>query len=239
MTTTPEPTAGSDGFSFIALGVGDAFSALHYSSALLCECDGFRLLVDCPHPIRKILREATGGSTDIQHIDAIALTHLHPDHASGAELFGYYLQYVLKARRPLLLHTAVHELARQPPLQLERYFDLAAGDDDQPLVAGPFTLRFRRNRHLVPTGALRIAAGGRTLGHSSDTPFDPELIEWLASADLILHECGTSSVHTPYAQLAALPPALRARLRLFHLEDSFDRASSAIPALEPARRYRV
>ncbi|MBN2361321.1 MAG: MBL fold metallo-hydrolase [Deltaproteobacteria bacterium] len=239
MSSNLDPEAADGGFTFVTLGMGDAFSALHYSASLLCERSGFRLLVDCPHPIRKILREATAGSVDIADIGAIALTHLHPDHASGIELFGYYLLYVLQRRIPLLMHAAVLEQARQPPLLLDRYFDLFSADDDRALAAGPFEVRFRRTRHMVPTGALRIAAGGRTLGNSSDTPFDPALISWLETADVVLHECGSSQVHTPPSQLQTLPAPLRERLWLFHVEDGLDLAGSGLRALVQGQRYRV
>src|SRR5207253_6076518 len=44
----------------LPLGVGNAFSELYYSTSLaVIAADGRWLLVDCPHPIRKILREAS------------------------------------------------------------------------------------------------------------------------------------------------------------------------------------
>ena len=42
----------------IPLGVGDAFSALNYTTCLALGVDDDWLLIDCPHPIRKMLREA-------------------------------------------------------------------------------------------------------------------------------------------------------------------------------------
>src|SRR5262245_22637894 len=70
----------------LCLGVGDAFSALHYSSCFALESDSRWLLVDCPHPIRKIAREgahAAGVAFELAQIDALILTHLHGDHVSG------------------------------------------------------------------------------------------------------------------------------------------------------------
>src|SRR3970282_1499137 len=45
------------GLSFVPLGVGDAFTAIYYTSCMALESGGRWILVDCPHPIRKILRE--------------------------------------------------------------------------------------------------------------------------------------------------------------------------------------
>ena len=75
--------------SFIPLGIGDAFSALHYGACLAIEHEGRWLLVDCPHPIRKMMRE--GGiaaglpELDVGNFEGLVLTHLHADHASGLE----------------------------------------------------------------------------------------------------------------------------------------------------------
>ena len=40
----------------LTLGVGDVFSARHYSTSFAVESNGHWLLVDCPHPMRKMLR---------------------------------------------------------------------------------------------------------------------------------------------------------------------------------------
>lgn len=80
-------------------------------------------------------------------------------------------------------------------------------------------------------GALLVEAAGRTLGYSSDTAFDPELIAFLDPADLIIHETNFGPAHTPYAALAALPAEIRGRMRLIHYPDGFDVAASAITAL--------
>ncbi|MFN7975848.1 MAG: MBL fold metallo-hydrolase [Acidobacteriota bacterium] len=299
------------GLSFVALGVGDAFSALSYSSCLAVHADGAWLLVDCPHPIRKILREsgrAAGVDLDVGSFEAVVVTHLHADHASGLEGFGYFTHFVLDARpnrrgtsprptvrspepnrrgtspRPtvrshepdrsasdphatmqgdglrrrvtLLAHPSVsarlwdgHLAAGMEALMdpathavschtLPDYFDLRPLSETVPVTAGPFEISCRRTIHHVPTTALRIRAGGRCLGISADTCFDPELLAWLSGADLIVHETN-HGVHTPYEKLAALPSELRGRMRLIHYPDDFDVARSAIAPLRQGTLHAV
>ena len=94
-------------------------------------------------------------------------------------------------------------------------------------------------QRLETVGPNEITTGGgRTLGYSADTAFDPGLIAWLAEADLFIHETNYG-VHTPYASLAALPADLRARMRLIHYPDAFDLAHSTIEPLEERRVYPV
>lgn len=246
-------------FSFVPLGVGDAFTELHYTSCLALEADGAVLLVDCPHPVRKMMREgslSSGREITAERVTGVVVTHLHADHASGLEGLGYYSRYVLGRRLPLLAHPAVsHRLwpghlaagmealmpsVHEPPeaKELDDYFDLVALDDRRPVTFGPFTIECRLTHHHIPTTALRIRASGRTLGHSSDTSFDPALIEWLSEGDLVIHETNYG-VHTPYARLAELPESTRRKMRLFHYPDHFDLEASSIEPLRQGRAYAV
>jgi ribonuclease BN (tRNA processing enzyme) len=243
------------GLRLLVLGVGDAFSALYYSTCLALEAEGSWLLVDCPHPIRKILREsgrAAGVSLDIGQLGAVALTHLHADHSSGMEGLAFFARFVAGRRRlPLLVHPEVLErlwdghLAGSmecstvrpgaPPErhQLDDFFEILPLSEERAVQTGPFHVRCRRTPHSIPTTALQVRAAGRCLGYSADTAYDPTLIDWLSSADLIVHETNPGLMHTPYEDLARLPAALRAKMRLVHYPDDFDLAGSVI---EPLRQ---
>ncbi len=244
--------------TFVPVGVGDAFSALHHSSAVAVEAGGRWLLVDCPHPIRRVLRDASlraGVALDAGSFDAVVLTHLHADHSSGLEDYAYFHRFVLGRRPVLAAHPRV--LARlwerlapgmdslsdpadwsSRPMRLEDYFEVVPLDERAPVGVGAFEIACRPTRHHVFTTALRIRAGGRELGMSSDTAHDPSLVDWLAGADLFLHETGMG-IHTPYAALAAQPPEVRARMKLIHYPDGFAAEDGAIELLEEGRRYTV
>lgn len=249
----------SHGLSMLPLGVGDAFSARWYSSCLAVTAAGRWLLIDCPHPIRKMMREAASAAEvelDVDRVDAVALTHLHADHCSGLEGFGYFSHFALRRRARVLTHPAVAERlwsghlaagmeqlmsaphAAPEPRSLGDYFELSSLWEDDTFELGPFRISCRRTIHHVPTIALRVEAGGRTLGYSADTAFDEGLVAWLADADLVVHETNYG-VHTPYARLAALPAELRARMRLVHYPDDFDLDGSVIEPLRQGRLYAV
>lgn len=247
----------------IPLGVGDAFTARHYTTSLALGVDDSWLVIDCPHPIRKMIHEAShaaGLPFDLDRVEAVALSHLHADHCSGLEDFGYYSYFALGRRARLAMHPVVSaklwdgllaagmaevQLDPQGPTlrkRLDDYFDLTPLDDAGPVEVGPFAVECRRTIHSVPTTAFRIRAGDRTLAFSADTAFDPDLIDWLDAADLIVHEATTlpaSQVHTPYDKLAALPAPLRRKMRLIHYPDDFDLAASLIEPLRQGRTYTV
>lgn len=98
---------------------------------------------------------------------------------------------------------------------------------------GPLRIERRFTRHHIPTTALRISVEGSArplLGYSADTAFDPELIDWLAEAELVIHETNYG-VHTPLQSLLMLPEPLRARMRLIHYPDQLDPATCPIRCL--------
>jgi phosphoribosyl 1,2-cyclic phosphodiesterase len=246
------------GMRMVCLGVGDAFSARWYSSCMAVESAGSWLLIDCPHPIRKILHEASATCEvplDIDRIAGVILTHLHADHASGLEDFAFYCRFKLKRKAAVLAHPDVlrdlwdrhlaismaHMLdTEQRPFQVkcDDLFDLRELSDEHAVEFGPYSIECRRTIHPPPTFALRLRAGGRMMACSADTAYDPELIAWLSAGDLIVHETNRS-VHTPYERLAALPVDLRSRMRLIHYPDDFDLEDSEIEPLEPGRLYDV
>ena len=67
-------------------------------------------------------------------------------------------------------------------------------------------------------------------GYSADTAFDPDLIAWLAEADLVVHETNFG-VHTPLSALMTVPQSVRNRMRLIHYPDMLDVESSPILCL--------
>ena len=245
----------------IPLGVGGAFTARYFTTSLALGLDDDWLLIECPHPIRKLLRDASlasGIPLDLDRVRGVALSHLHADHCSGMEDYGFYSYYALGRRATVAAHPEVSarlwdgllaggmgesqiSVDTPPtPRKLEDFFDVLPLKTDGAVSLGPFAIECRMTIHPIPTTAFRIKVGGRTLAFSADTAFDPTLIDWLAPADLIVHEASDdddSLVHTPYTQLAQLPAPLRQRMRLIHYSDVFDLAASVIEPLQQGRCY--
>ncbi|HSD26379.1 MAG TPA: MBL fold metallo-hydrolase, partial [Vicinamibacteria bacterium] len=218
------------GLHLLVLGVGDAFSAERYSTCLALRAEGRWLLVDCPHPIRKMMREASvrsGVPLDIDQVEAVALTHLHADHASGLEGLAFFSFFVLGRRARLALHPEVarrlwdgHLAAGMEQLRdpvrgatartLDDYLEVISLEDAAAVCVGPFEIECRLTRHHLATTAFRITAGGRCMAYSADTEFDPDLVAWLAEADMAIHEVGFGN-HTPLERLSQLPAIVRAK----------------------------
>lgn len=238
----------------IALGVGDAFTARYHSTCAAVRSRGKTLLVDCPHPIRRVMADA-GGHLDVHDLDGVLVTHCHADHVSGVEPMLFFAHFVLGRKLPVLAHPRVlddlweHHLraGMQELLQPDgtrrtlTFEDLAVPvplSEDEPTSFAGFSITIRPTIHHIPTYALRIDDGDASLGWSADTAFDPSLVEWLGQADRFVHETNLG-VHTPYEALAALPPAIRERMWLVHYPDHFDVEASVIEPLRQGRIYAI
>lgn len=178
------------------------------ASCYLLEADG----VDAsgsPYTYRVLLDLGSGSLgplqryTALESIDAIALTHLHPDHCLDACGLYVYLKYRPggpSPRRPLLLGPAgsAKRLARAYDLPLvpgmHSEFDIESWTPEVPVHVGPMTLVAHRVEHPVPAFAIRVEGpneqgdGRSVLAYSGDTDVCEGLLANAAGADLFLCE---------------------------------------------------
>lgn len=139
----------------------------------------------------------------LEDIDAIFLSHLHPDHC--LDLCGLYVALKWRPEGSRGKRTPVHAPAAasdylaqaynlQPESEMVEVFDFRHHNDDESVRVGPFKVRPFAVNHPVPEAyALRVevtdAAGERrVVTYSGDTDVCTALDEAAAGADLFLCE---------------------------------------------------
>ncbi len=237
------------GLRLVITGSGDAFSAWHYGSSAVVMGPAGLVLIDCPDPIHRALREASdvsGIPLDPASILDVIITHLHGDHVNGLEAFGF-THWLLRRKDPSRARPRVHAAAevmdrlwarlapsmdQRGTVGLEEYFDpriLVPGT--RASISG-IDVDCRITTHMIPTVGLRLRHGTASIGWSSDTGFEQAHVDWLAECGVIVHETSPPPFHTPVADLLSQPEHVRRKIRLIHAPDDFDAASCPLPLVQ-------
>ncbi|MCB2156666.1 MBL fold metallo-hydrolase [bacterium] len=249
----------------LPLGVGDAFTSLFFHTSFLLIAEGRVVLVDCPAPLRRMVHDAARKARldlQVRDIDHVILTHMHGDHCNGLEEFAFYKRFVLNAPKPHVymlpevekplwekrLSGVLEEISipgTDVPARrkMDDYFQIHHWEEDeyQHLAEIGSELEFviRRTKHFIPCFGMRVRLHDFSVGYSADTAYDPEHIDFLKSANLIVHETGHGSGHTPLDKLAALPHDIRSKMSLIHVPDDLNVFDCSIPVMSEGSLYEV
>ena len=165
-------------------------------SGYLVQVDGFTVLLDCGSGVFGKLRAATDYAT----VDAVVISHLHPDHTLDLVPYSFALghspRFAGKPPRPPL-HAPPGAVARFRQLgavvshasQIEEMFDLREYDPAAPLSVGPLTLRFCEVPHYIQSFAIEFTGpGGTRFTFGADCAPSDALAEFANGTDLLMLE---------------------------------------------------
>jgi ribonuclease BN (tRNA processing enzyme) len=129
-------------------------------------------------------------------IDAVFISHLHPDH--WFDMSGYYVmrKYHPSGAQPRIPvygpRGVADQVARAYGLPLDPgmtgEFDFHEYDETQDVTVGALRVRVARMDHPVATYAMRVSDDGRSLVYSADTAACRPLVDLARGADLLLAE---------------------------------------------------
>jgi ribonuclease BN (tRNA processing enzyme) len=211
-------------------------------SSYLLHTGGYRLLLDCGNGSLSNLQRRC----DVGDIDAIVISHLHPDH------FGdlYSLYYALKFHGdgplsvPIYAPQGAWEFVSQllgdadEFAQTCRFTVATAGDV---LQLGPLRVALHAANHPIETLASRVEVEGKVVTFTADSAPSPSLVHAARDADLLLADStwlerqrplptGVHMTGLEAGQLAA--DASVKRLLVTHIYPSNDPAEVAAEAAQ-------
>jgi ribonuclease BN (tRNA processing enzyme) len=214
------------------------------ASCYLVEAGGRRVLLDLGNGALGALATYV----DIYSIDAVLLSHLHPDHCF--DLASYYVARRYhpdgpKAPIPVYGPVGVAERMMEAygsdrPDGLARVFDFREWGDGDVREVGPMRVTVTQVAHPVPCFAMRVEHDGRALVYSGDTGPCAALIDASRGADLLLAEASyREGVPNPPdlhltgrdAGIAATKAAVR-RLVITHVPPWYDGDTALADARE-------
>jgi len=216
--------------TFYLLGTGAAVSDPHRTTTMLAvEEAGRFVLVDCGgDAFHRIL----AAGLDPAKLEAVILTHEHPDHIGGYPLLIEKL-WLYGRREPIPVYGPAQTLAvaralfnvfstdRWDGLPDRDYHEVAFEAGGEVLRSERLTINAAPVDHPVPTIGLRIEnRDGSVLAYSCDTAKSEAVVGLARNAEVLIHEATGSIPHVHSSAKEAAETAAEAgagRLILVHL----------------------
>ena len=137
--------------------------------------------------------------TDPGRLDAVCVSHVHPDHCLDVVALYGYLAHGPGGTIPVAVYcpegvidVVAAFLRADPDHALFRTLDFRVVGAGDRVDVGDIEVTFAHTRHPVPTVAMRFAAGGRSLAYSADTGPGGGFPDLAAGADVVLCEATLS-----------------------------------------------
>lgn len=215
------------------LGAGPAYSDRDGATgaAYLVEHDGTRLLLD----LGQGSLPRCFAHCDPAALDAVVVSHLHPDHFIDLVPLRHYLRYECTPSARVRVIAPEGLERRLDALHEEPGFTAAALDvealADAPVAIGSLALEARRIRHGAGSRAFRLSSGeGPGLVYSGDCGDARDLVPLVRPGDALLVEVAFGTGPVPPGAMHLDAPAVAAlalasapgRLLLTHLQMGHD-----------------
>lgn len=130
---------------------------------------------------------------DPVEIDAVFLSHRHPDHCSDFFALYHSVAYgpVRRGRIPVVCPEGLAEALSvflQRPAALDSAFEIVTAGDGDSIRLGSMDVSMVRTNHPPPTLAPRISVGDRSVTYTADTGPSDAVASHAAGSDLLLAE---------------------------------------------------
>ena len=179
------------------------------ASGYLLQADGFRLVIELGNGTLAELQAVCDPFT----VDALLLSHLHPDHCADFSSLTVLRRYhTAPSRDPRANRLPVHA-PREAPSRFVAAYSPDAADrateeqsdiydfhelGDGTIHIGPFEVTSILAAHPCEAYSFRIVHDGRSLVYTGDTGVSPALDDLSVGADVVLAEASwTHSVDRP------------------------------------------
>ncbi|MCG8708751.1 ribonuclease Z [Brenneria sp. 4F2] len=206
------------------IGCGNAYDGQHTNASIMVSEHDYQLLVDCGPTVPATLFNA---ELNPESLDAIYLTHAHPDHCLGLTTLLNWMD-AGRRKRPLTLIAQQAQWAVIEPLIHFAHWPLPTSgfvihrqNTESTTAVGPWTVRTSSTRHAIANLSLHLtAANGHQLFYSGDGLLSSEGRMLASQSDWVFLECEMLAHHPSHGSwqdIALLSRKPGSCWRLYHV----------------------
>ncbi len=224
---------------------GTAPRAGNPASGYLVRSEGATIWMDAGPGTYMALLELV----DPEGLDAVLLSHMHPDHSSDIFALAHTVAYIRHSTRRIPVVVPDGSIARLQGFvggssdhQLFESLSFHEAQPGETFEFGDVSVSVQAAHHTVPAFAYRLTSGGATLGYTGDTGPSDLVTEHFAGIDLLLAEASLDDegepvpFHMTARQAGAMAAAAGVdRLLLTHIPETVDPRRSLLVAGEEFR----
>lgn len=152
-------------------------------SGYLIEHEDTKILLDCGNGVLSNLLKVC----EVEQLDAIILSHLHPDHISDLFVFRYALWPKGKKIPVYAPSSPIEEFER---LHYDKAYEMYPIEEHLQMNIGSLSISFSELKHLLQNYGICIEVEGKKFIYTGDTQYDEKVIDFAKDADMLLIECG-------------------------------------------------
>ncbi|MCE2593334.1 MBL fold metallo-hydrolase [Motilimonas cestriensis] len=219
------------------LGVGDAYDGDRTNASVLVKQHDFSLLIDCgPTVPAALFRQPIS----CHELDAIYITHTHPDHCLGLTTLLNWMDSNQR-RRPIKIIVQRLQRCVIEPLIMFAYwpeqglgFALEWCESESLNVLGPWQVQTAPTQHAVSNLSLQLTSPlGCKFFYSGDGQLHGQSLKFASNSDLVFAECETlehHDSHGSWSQLSTTHVKRGSQWQLYHIDPSVRSALSVAVA---------
>lgn len=159
-------------------------------SGYLLESQDTKILIDCGNGV---LSRYFAICSDLNQLDAIVISHLHPDHTSDLLVLRYAIDIgknLGRVEKSIPLYLPKSPTEENQRIQYKDAFQIVDIHEGMRVEIKDIIIEFKRTDHPIECYATSFKKGGKKLVYSGDTKYDAGLIDFISNADFFLCEGG-------------------------------------------------
>lgn len=211
-------------FQIEVIGCGDAYDSQRTNASVLIEENEFTLLIDCGPTVPAVLFN----KFDSEYLDAIYITHSHPDHCLGLTSLLNWMN--AKGRqRPLVIVAQKTQWPVIDPLVAFSHwpesslgFPLKRQATESTNKIGPWWMKTAPTHHTVANLSVHLTSDcGHAIFYSGDGLVSAEGAQLAEQSEWVFLECETIDAHSSHGswqEIRRLRRRANSQWRLYHID---------------------